>query len=94
MDARGLQSHVGRARLIALRPTKRAKSKEQEPLFSSPPPNPAFEGTRGYAVVCFLGVRPPAPLNSGVGRVSMMRPRAFFCFLDNRRILWRLKNSA
>ena len=70
MDARGLQSHVGRARLIALRPTKRAKSKEQEPLFSSPPPNPAFEGSRGYAVACFLGVRPPAPLNSGVGRVE------------------------
>ena len=29
-------------------------------------PNPAFEGTRGYALACFLGVRPPAPLNSGV----------------------------
>ena len=70
MDARGLQSHVGRARLIALRPTNRVKITEQEPLFSSPPPNPAFEGTRGYAVVCFLGVRPPAPLNSGVGRVE------------------------
>ena len=47
-----------------------AKSKEQKPLFSSPPPNPAFEGSRGYAVACFLGVRPPAPLNSGVGRVE------------------------
>ncbi len=43
-----------------------AKSKEQKPLFSSPPPNPAFEGTRGYALACFLGVRPPAHLNSGV----------------------------
>ena len=38
-----------------------AKIKSQEP-------NPAFEGTRGYALACFLGVRPPAPLNSGVGR--------------------------
>jgi len=31
----------------------RAKSKEQGPLFSSPPPNPALKGTRGYALACF-----------------------------------------
>jgi len=40
-----------------------AKIKSQEP-------NPAFEGTRGYALACFLGVRPPAPLNLGVGHVE------------------------
>ena len=34
---------------------ERAKGKEQEPLFSSPPPNPALKGTRGYA----LGVACP-----------------------------------
>ena len=32
---------------------ERAKSKEQEPLFSSPSPNPALKGTRGYALACF-----------------------------------------
>ncbi len=29
---------------LSLRPTKRAKSKEQKPLFSSPPPNPRSRG--------------------------------------------------
>ena len=27
--------------------------KEPEPLFSSPQPNPALKGTRGYALACF-----------------------------------------
>ncbi len=40
-------------------------------------PNPAFEGTRGYALACFLGVRPPAPLSSGVGHVKS-QARAVF----------------
>jgi len=41
---------------------ERAKSKEQEQLFSSLPPNPALKGTRGYALACFplvLSARAP-----------------------------------
>ena len=32
---------------------ERAESKEQGPLFSSPQPNPALKGSRGYALACF-----------------------------------------
>ncbi|MEI6063467.1 MAG: hypothetical protein WCQ26_02645 [Pseudanabaena sp. ELA748] len=47
---------------------KRAKSQEQKPVFASFAvlPNPALKGTRGYALVFFPLLRPPAPLSSGV----------------------------
>ncbi len=45
---------------------ERAKGKEQEPLFSSPSPNPALKGARGCALACFPLLRPSAPLSSGV----------------------------
>ena len=45
----------------------RANSQEQEPLFSSPPPNPALKGTRGYVLAPWRGF-PAAPLSSVVGR--------------------------
>jgi hypothetical protein len=41
--------------------------KERKAKINSQEPNPALKGTRGYALACFLGVRPPAPLSSGVG---------------------------
>ena len=43
-------------------------------------PNPAFEGTRGYALACFLGVRAPAPLNSVVGRCFFVLAAIFYFF--------------
>ena len=57
----------------------KSKIKSQEP-------NPAFEGTRGYALVCFLVVRPPAPLNSGVGP-KRRKSKSPLC-RQGRRGLW------
>ena len=59
----GLQGAIA-ALLVLRRMVKkpRAKGKEQKPLFSSPPPNPALKGTRGYALASFplvLSVRAP-----------------------------------
>ena len=52
---------------------KERKAKAVGPAHPPTParPNPSLKGTRGYALVCFLGVRPPAPLSFGVGRVEV-----------------------
>ena len=59
---------------LSLRPTKRAKSKEQKPLFSSPPPNPRSRG-RG---VTLWPVSPslvrPRPLARALGVMNTKLP--------------------
>ena len=47
----------------------RAKSKEQKPLFSSSPPNPALKGTRGYALVFSPSLIRPRPLARALGGI-------------------------
>ena len=46
---------------------QRAESKEQKPLFSSPSPNPALKGTRGYALVFSPYPVRPRPLARALG---------------------------
>jgi len=49
---------------------QRAESKEQKPVFSSPPPNPALKGARGYALVFFPYSVRPRPLARALGFTS------------------------
>ena len=58
-------------------------------LLSAHPPNPAFEGTRGYALALLRLDRPPAPLNSGVGHVKSQARAGFAKRQDHRvRLLY------
>ncbi len=63
---------------MVIRAKAKSKIKGQEP-------NPAFEGPRGYATACFLGVRPPAPLNSGVDALSPLNITQNFHILEYLR---------
>ncbi len=44
---------VSALQLVTSRRFRAARAKGKEPLFSSPPPNPALKGTRGCALACF-----------------------------------------
>jgi len=63
----------------------KAKSQEQEPLFSGSPPNPALKGS--LVMVCHVSsrFRPPAPLSSGVGRVKR-QVKAVFSKRQGQRV--------
>jgi len=50
----------------------KAKSQEQEPLFSGSPPNPALKGARGYALVFFPYSVRPRPLALALGASSTL----------------------
>ena len=71
MTRTGRNSGLPRIAPEVLKP--RAKSQEPEPLFSSPSPNPALKGTRGYALVFFPYSARPRPLARALGGCASFR---------------------